>query len=155
MEKTKMPNLRNGSQTGFERRLPWLRVRHSTAELPRSSAQRISDLPQGLQLEPDSMSHVWHNESRMTTYRRNTVSIFKLNINHPWWLYGLVITCPGYTTPCARENIWIVCLFKLPVTRSWCKRMHTPAAMTKLQCEHNRQSWPSHMSRHWTELYYY
>ena len=31
-----MPNLRNGSKGGFEPGLPWLWVRHSTAELPRS-----------------------------------------------------------------------------------------------------------------------
>ena len=31
-----MPNLRNGSKGGFEPGLTCLRVRHSTAELPRS-----------------------------------------------------------------------------------------------------------------------
>ena len=36
MERTKMPNLRNGSKGGFEPGLTWLRVRHSTTELPRS-----------------------------------------------------------------------------------------------------------------------
>ena len=36
MERTKMPNLRNGSKGGFEPGLTWLRVWHSTAELPRS-----------------------------------------------------------------------------------------------------------------------
>ena len=36
MERTKMPNLRNGSKAGFEPVLAWLRVRHSIAELPRS-----------------------------------------------------------------------------------------------------------------------
>ena len=36
MERTKMPNLRHGSKGGFEPGLIWLRVRHSTAELPRS-----------------------------------------------------------------------------------------------------------------------
>ena len=38
MERTKMPNLRNGTKGGFEPGLTWLRVRHSTAELPRSRA---------------------------------------------------------------------------------------------------------------------
>ena len=33
MERTEMPNLRNGSKVGFEPRLTWLRVRHSTTEL--------------------------------------------------------------------------------------------------------------------------
>ena len=33
MERTKMPNLRNGSKRGFEPGLARLRVRHSTAEL--------------------------------------------------------------------------------------------------------------------------
>ena len=37
MERTKTPNLRNGSKGGFEPSLTWLWVRHSTAELPRSS----------------------------------------------------------------------------------------------------------------------
>ena len=36
MERTKMSNLRNGSKGGFEPGLTRLRVRHSTAELPRS-----------------------------------------------------------------------------------------------------------------------
>ena len=36
MERTKMPNLRNGSKGGFEPGLTRLRVRHSTTELPRS-----------------------------------------------------------------------------------------------------------------------
>ena len=36
MERTKMPNLRNGTKWGFEPGPTWLRVRHSTAELPRS-----------------------------------------------------------------------------------------------------------------------
>ena len=31
-----MPNLRNGNKEGFEPGLTWLRVRHSTTELPRS-----------------------------------------------------------------------------------------------------------------------
>ena len=35
MERTKMPNLRHGSKAGFERGLTWLRVRHSTTEIPR------------------------------------------------------------------------------------------------------------------------
>ena len=34
MERTKMPNIRNGNKEGFEPRLTWLRVRHSTTELP-------------------------------------------------------------------------------------------------------------------------
>ena len=33
MERTKMPNLRNGSKGEFEPGLTWLPVRHSTAEL--------------------------------------------------------------------------------------------------------------------------
>ena len=37
MERTEMPNLRNGSKEGFEPGLTRLRVRHSTTELPRSS----------------------------------------------------------------------------------------------------------------------
>ena len=37
MERTKMPNLRNGSKGGFEPGLTWLRVRHSTTELQRST----------------------------------------------------------------------------------------------------------------------
>ena len=36
MERTKMPNFRNGNKEGFEPGLTWLRVRHSTTELPRS-----------------------------------------------------------------------------------------------------------------------
>ena len=36
-----MPNLRNGSKGGFEPGLTRLRVRHSTAELPRSSCSKI------------------------------------------------------------------------------------------------------------------
>ena len=36
MERTKMPNLRNGNKEGFEPGLTWLRVRHSTTELPLS-----------------------------------------------------------------------------------------------------------------------
>ena len=36
MERTKMPNLRNASKGGIEHGLTWLRVRHSTAELPHS-----------------------------------------------------------------------------------------------------------------------
>ena len=36
MERSKMPNLRSGTKGGFEPGLTWLRVRHSTAELPRS-----------------------------------------------------------------------------------------------------------------------
>ena len=35
MERTKMPNPRNGNKEGFEPGLTWLRVRHSTTELPR------------------------------------------------------------------------------------------------------------------------
>ena len=34
MERTKMPNLRNGSKGRFEPGRTWLRVRHSTTELP-------------------------------------------------------------------------------------------------------------------------
>ena len=37
MERMKIPNLRNASKGGFEPELNWLRVRHSTAELPRST----------------------------------------------------------------------------------------------------------------------
>ena len=37
MERTKMPNLRNGSKGGFEPGLSRLRVRRSTTELPRST----------------------------------------------------------------------------------------------------------------------
>ena len=37
MERTKIPNLRNGSKGGFEPGLTRLRVRHSTTELPRST----------------------------------------------------------------------------------------------------------------------
>ena len=37
MERTKMPNLRNGNKEGFEPGLTWLRVRHSTTELPHST----------------------------------------------------------------------------------------------------------------------
>ena len=36
MERTKMPNLRNGNKEWFEPGLTWLRVWHSTTELPRS-----------------------------------------------------------------------------------------------------------------------
>ena len=36
MERTKMPNLRNGSNGGFDPGVTRLRVQHSTAELPRS-----------------------------------------------------------------------------------------------------------------------
>ena len=50
MERTEMPNLGNGSKGGFEPGLSRLRVRHSTAELPRSTymvqvniAQYIAD----------------------------------------------------------------------------------------------------------------
>ena len=39
MERTKMPSLRNSSGAGFEPELTWLRVRHSTAELPRSTGR--------------------------------------------------------------------------------------------------------------------
>ena len=41
MERKKMPKLRNGSKGGFEPGLTWLRVRHSTAELPRFITPRI------------------------------------------------------------------------------------------------------------------
>ena len=34
-----MPNLPNGSKGGFEPGLTWLRVRHSTTELPRSLSE--------------------------------------------------------------------------------------------------------------------
>ena len=37
VKRTKMPNLRNGSKGGFEPGFTRLRVRHSTAELPRST----------------------------------------------------------------------------------------------------------------------
>ena len=37
MERTKMPNVRNGSKWRFEPGLTLLRVRHSTTELPRST----------------------------------------------------------------------------------------------------------------------
>ena len=37
MERTIMPNLRNGIKRGFDPRLTWLQVRHSTAELQRST----------------------------------------------------------------------------------------------------------------------
>ena len=37
IERTKMPNFRNDSKGGFEPGLTWLRVRHSTTELPRST----------------------------------------------------------------------------------------------------------------------
>ena len=40
MERTKMPNFRNGSKGGFEPGLTWLRVRHSTTELPRMWSSR-------------------------------------------------------------------------------------------------------------------
>ena len=42
MERTKMPNPRNGTKGGFEPGLTRLRVRHSTTELPRSMARSIS-----------------------------------------------------------------------------------------------------------------
>ena len=45
MERTKMPNLRNGSYGGFEPWLTWLRVRRSTTELPRSSLISVSTQP--------------------------------------------------------------------------------------------------------------
>ena len=38
MKRTKMHNLRNGTKGGFESWLTRLRVRHSTAELPRSTS---------------------------------------------------------------------------------------------------------------------
>ena len=41
MERTKMSNLRNGSKGGFEPGLTWLRVRHSTTELPHSTPRSI------------------------------------------------------------------------------------------------------------------
>ena len=37
-----MPKLRNGSKGGFKPGLPRLRVKHSTAELPRSTAGYMS-----------------------------------------------------------------------------------------------------------------
>ena len=40
MERTKMPTLRNGSKGGFEPGLTSVRVRHSTADLPRSTMMR-------------------------------------------------------------------------------------------------------------------
>ena len=45
MERTTMPNLRNGSYGGFEPWLTWLRVRRSTTELPRSSLISVSTQP--------------------------------------------------------------------------------------------------------------
>ena len=41
MERTKMPNLRNGTNGGFEPGLTWLRVRRSTTELLRSIKMSI------------------------------------------------------------------------------------------------------------------
>ena len=43
MERTKMPNLRNGNKEGFEPGITWLRVRHSTSELPRSTCSTYVD----------------------------------------------------------------------------------------------------------------
>ena len=43
-----MAKLRNGSKGGFEPGLSRLRVRHSTAELPRSTAHDVSQLPPGI-----------------------------------------------------------------------------------------------------------
>ena len=37
MERRKMPNLPKGTKGGFEHGLTWLRIRHSTTELPRST----------------------------------------------------------------------------------------------------------------------
>ena len=42
MDRTKMPNLRNGTKGGFEPGLSRLRVRHSTTELPHSISDKIS-----------------------------------------------------------------------------------------------------------------
>ena len=44
MERTKMPNLRNGSKRGFEPGLTSLRVWRSTTELPRSIDSQLRAL---------------------------------------------------------------------------------------------------------------
>ena len=62
MERTKMPNLRNGSIGGFEPGLILLRVRHSTTELPRSTEEwnifkrRLDVFVSGSGLDPDASS---------------------------------------------------------------------------------------------------
>ena len=50
MERTKMPNLRNGSKGGFEPGLSRLRVRRSTAELSRPTSAPLAPLALSLAL---------------------------------------------------------------------------------------------------------
>ena len=91
MERTKMRKLRNSSKGGFEPGLTWLRVRRSTAELPRSmnvggTRKRDSGCARGMYNISENPARI-KGELRGESWSPRKFDIELIVIHHPKGFY--------------------------------------------------------------------